>query len=75
MLRSGAHVADYRIVGVIDMAMAIRGNRPHRASGQLALHVLEVMEAIDRSSAEGESRCERPELLPLGHGEEVLAGG
>jgi hypothetical protein len=44
------------------------------------LHVLEVMEAIDRSSAEGrhiiiESRCDRPEPLPLGHGEEVLAEG
>ena len=77
VLRSGAHVADYRIVGVIDMAMAIRANRPHRASGALALHVLEVMEAIDRSSADGqhvaiESRCDRPEPLPLGSGEEVL---
>jgi len=80
VLRSGARVADYRIVGVIDMAMAIRANRTHRASGALALHVLEVMEAIDRSSAEGrhiaiESRCDRPEPLPLGHGEEVLADG
>jgi predicted dehydrogenase len=76
-LRSGARVADYRIVGVLDMAMAIRANRPHRASGVLALHVLEVMEAMDRSSVEGrhiavESRCDRPEPLPFGEGEEVL---
>ena len=28
-----------------DMAAAIRAGRPHRASGELALHVLEVMEA------------------------------
>ncbi len=78
MLRSGAHVADYRIVGVLDMAMAIRASRPHRASGALALHVLEVMEAIDRSPSESQhiaiqSRCDRPELLPLGAGEEVLS--
>lgn len=77
ILRSGAHVADYRIVGVLDMAMAIRTGRPHRAGGALALHVLEVMEAIERSSAEGrhiaiESRCGRPEPLPLGAGEEVF---
>ncbi len=76
-LRSGAHVADYRIVGVLDMATAIRANRPHRASGTLALHALEVMEALERSSVEGrlvaiESRCERPAPLPLGGGEEVF---
>ncbi len=78
VLRSGAQVADYRIVGVLDMAMAIRANRPHRASGAFALHVLEVMEAIDRSSSEErhiavESRCDRPEPLPFGDGEEVLS--
>jgi predicted dehydrogenase len=80
MLRSGVQAADYRIVGVIDMAMAIRANRPHRASGALALHVLEVMEGIELSSAEGrhidiQSRCDRPEPLPLGSGEEVLVEG
>jgi predicted dehydrogenase len=77
VLRSGAHVADYRIVGVLDMAMAIRAGRPHRASGALALHVLEVMQAMDRSSAEGrhvavQSRCDRPDPLPFGADEEVL---
>jgi len=41
-----------RGLGVADMANALRENRPHRASGQLALHVLEVMHAIHRSSAE-----------------------
>ena len=75
--RSGAHVADYRIIGVLDMATAIRAARPHRASGEFALHVLEVMEALERSSLEGRhiaitSRCERPRPLPLGAGEEVF---
>ena len=60
---------NFRVIGVADMAHAIRGNRPHRASGELALHVLEVMEAVQRSSDEGrhiaiESRPERPAMLP-----------
>jgi hypothetical protein len=79
-LRAGGQVADYRIVGVIDMAMAIRANRPHRAGGGLALHVLEVMEGIELSSSDGrhidiQSRCGRPEPLPFGSGEEVLVDG
>ena len=78
-LRSGAFVADYRIVGVLDMATAIRAGRPHRASGAFALHVLEVMEALERSSLEGRhvaitSRCDRPAPVPLGAGEEVFLG-
>jgi hypothetical protein len=32
------------------MAHAILSGRPHRASGELALHVLEVMEAFDTAS-------------------------
>lgn len=73
----GQHVADYRIVGLLDMAAALREDRPHRASGELALHVLEVLDAFERASLEGrhvavESRCERPEPLALGEGEEVF---
>ncbi len=76
-LRSGAEVADYRIIGLLDMAAAIRQGRPHRASGELALHVLEVLEAIERAAVEGrhviiESGCPRPEPLPFGEGEEVF---
>jgi predicted dehydrogenase len=59
---------NYRIIGVADMARAIRENRPHRASGALALHVLEVMEAFAKSSdahrvVEIETRPARPALL------------
>ncbi|HHY50993.1 MAG TPA: Gfo/Idh/MocA family oxidoreductase [Alphaproteobacteria bacterium] len=39
--------ANYRSLGVAEMAAAIRDGRPHRASGALALHVLEVMEAFE----------------------------
>jgi predicted dehydrogenase len=47
--------ANYRSIGLADMAHAIRSNRPHRASGMLALHVLEVMEAFDRSAKAGKA--------------------
>ena len=60
---------NYRILGVADMAHAIRGGRRHRASGALALHVLEVMEAFETSSDAGKSvaistRPERPAPMP-----------
>ncbi len=42
-----------RGLGVLDMARGLRGGVPHRASGELALHVLETMEAIQRSVTTG----------------------
>jgi predicted dehydrogenase len=61
---------NYRSLGVADMAFAIRSNRPHRASGELAFHVLEVMEALQLSSEQGKhieivSRPERPAPMPI----------
>ena len=61
----GTEVAYWRLCGLADMADAIAAGRPHRASGELALHVLEVIEAIRRSGEEGRrititSRCDRP---------------
>ncbi|WP_240231558.1 Gfo/Idh/MocA family protein [Devosia lacusdianchii] len=44
---------NYRSLGVADMAQGILDNRPHRANGDLALHVLEVMEAFATASREG----------------------
>jgi predicted dehydrogenase len=38
--------AQSRGLGLADMVRAARTGRPHRASGELALHVLEVMERI-----------------------------
>ena len=60
-----------RSIGAADMVMALREKRPHRASGTLAYHVLEVMLAFCESSRQGKcvavrSRCERPAPLPLG---------
>lgn len=60
-----------RGIGVADMAHALESGRPHRASGELAYHVLEVLVSLERSSDEGvaveiASRCRRPAPLPLG---------
>jgi predicted dehydrogenase len=60
---------NYRVIGLADMAHAIRAGRPHRASGALAFHVLEVMEAFQTSSDDGSAatistRPERPAPLP-----------
>jgi predicted dehydrogenase len=60
---------NYRILGLADMAQAIRQDRPHRTSGALAFHVLEVMEAFQKSSDLGESvaiesRPARPAPMP-----------
>ena len=62
---------DMRGIGAADMAQAILNNRPHRASGALAYHVLEVMHAFDKSSESGrtieiESSVARPAALPTG---------
>jgi predicted dehydrogenase len=58
-----------RGLGVLDMVRAIRQDRPHRASGHLAQHVLETMTAIADSAENGEFRsvdsdCPVPEALP-----------
>ena len=60
---------NYRSIGVADMAHALRSKRPHRASGDLALHVLEVMEAFQRAAESGttigiNTKTERPAPLP-----------
>jgi predicted dehydrogenase len=62
-----------RGLGVADMASAIRSGRPHRANGELAYHVLDLMHAFHDASREDrhikiESSCERPAPLPLGLG-------
>ncbi len=66
-----SHNADVgRGIGVADMAYALAYGRPHRASGELAYHVLEIMQAVADSSRTGRhieltNRCARPAPLPL----------
>jgi predicted dehydrogenase len=45
--------AECRGLGVLDLARGLRSGAPPRASGEIGLHVLEIMEAIDRSVATG----------------------
>lgn len=56
--------------GLADMATAIAAGTPHRASGELAFHVLDIMESILAASASGQvveisSTVERPEAVAL----------
>lgn len=60
-----------RGLGVADMAHALQSGRAHRASGELAFHVLDIMCAIHDASERGRhveltSGCDRPEPLPMG---------
>jgi predicted dehydrogenase len=74
---SHGYSANSRGIGVADMAYALRSGRKHRASGELAYHVLDVMHAFNDASAAGrhidvESACERPAPLPVGLREGLL---
>lgn len=58
-----------RCIGLADMAAGLELNRPHRCSGELACHVLDIMCSIIRAGQEHapvllETTCERPAPLP-----------
>ncbi|TDD28118.1 Gfo/Idh/MocA family oxidoreductase [Kribbella turkmenica] len=58
-----------RGTGVLDMARAIRENRPHRATGALAFHIVDVMASITESIDTGafvdvDSTVEVAAILP-----------
>ncbi|MYD11635.1 MAG: Gfo/Idh/MocA family oxidoreductase [Chloroflexi bacterium] len=60
-----------RGAGVADMAYAIQSGRPHRANGELAFHVLDIMLSLEESAAQGRrveigSTVEQPAALPAG---------
>jgi predicted dehydrogenase len=59
---------NFRSIGLADMASSLIAGRKHRCSGDLALHVLEVMEAFEVSArsqkaVEITTTLERPEPL------------
>jgi predicted dehydrogenase len=61
-------IANYRGLGLADMARAIADDRPHRANGEVGLHVLAIMTGILQAAAEGRRvimahDCERPASL------------
>ncbi len=60
-----------RGIGVADMACGLMAGREHRANGDVAYHVLDVMEAMVESSESNRhiqiaSNCNRSAPLPLG---------
>jgi predicted dehydrogenase len=62
-----------RGLGLADMAAGLRAGASHRASGELAYHVLDVMHAVETASRESRhveiaSTCERPAPLDGGDG-------
>ena len=66
-----------RSLGMADMAHAIRSGRPHRASGEMAYHVLDIMHTIHDAAREGrhitmQSTCVRPQPMPVGLPESLL---
>jgi predicted dehydrogenase len=60
--------ANYRALGLADLASAALKGTPHRSSGRLGLHVLEVMHSILEGAATGQPKAitttlERPATL------------
>lgn len=58
-----------RGLGVWDLANSMQSGEPHRASGEMSFHVLDIMTAVLESSNEGrhvtvESTFDRPAILP-----------
>ncbi len=68
---SHGYASNSRSLGVADMASALRSGRPHRANGEMAYHVLDIMHSIHDSAQTGQhvnlaSTCQQPAPLPLG---------
>ena len=66
-----------RGAGVADMARAILDSRPNRASGELAVHVVDAMQAFEESSSTGahvslQTTASQPKALPPGLAEGQL---
>ena len=62
------YMENSRGLGITEMAEAIEEGRSHRASGELAFHVLDIMHSIHEASASDkyvkpESKCERPQAF------------
>jgi len=70
--------ANYRAVGLAEMAAAIRAGTPHRCSYAFALHTVDVMTSILASGKTGQfvdiaTECDRPPPLGPEEAETLLA--
>lgn len=67
--------ANYRMLGLADLAASLIEGRAPRASGDLALHVLEIMEAILLASEDGNAHLiAQTEVQPIGLSEDEVLG-
>ncbi len=74
-----ADYGQHRGVGAAEMAWAILGNRPHRATAEMGLHAMELLCGLDRASREGivydmTTTFAKPEPLPSGYTDLILGG-
>lgn len=72
--------ANYRGLGLAEMARAIAEDRPHRASGAVGLHVLAVMEGVLEAATSGRRLriavpCDRPPPLGASEARSLFAEG
>ncbi len=70
-------MANYRTIGLADMAAAIMDERPHRCSHDLALHAVDVMTSVLKAGETGRSvnlstTCERPAALTSADAKKLL---
>jgi len=63
-----SYTKNFRGIGVADMVDAMRSGQLHRANGEMAYHVLDIMQSFHEASSEGRhielsSTCSRPASL------------
>jgi hypothetical protein len=68
---TGGYRGATRGYGVSDLARALTTGAAHRANGEIAYHVLEVMEGLLAAADSGHavdttSGCDRPPAVPFG---------
>ena len=71
------YTGNHRGLGAADLAHSLRSGRAHRANGEMAYHVLDLMHAVHDAAREGKhieltSTCQRPAALPVGLREGML---
>ncbi|WP_394888715.1 Gfo/Idh/MocA family protein [Mesorhizobium sp. AaZ16] len=77
-MHSMGMMANYRTVGLADMAIAVMEGRPHRCSLDAALHAIDVMTGILKSGETGkfvemQTSCERPAAVGIKEAKALLA--
>lgn len=71
-------LANYRAIGLADMAVAILEDRPQRCSEEFALHVIDVLAGILEAAEAGKvvsmrTNCERPAALGVEEAKALMA--